>query len=228
VGGFVEHNGRIAGVRAGDRVIEGDAVICTVHAWLPPVFALVNAQLPVKTFVHQRYVTTPFPAPVAIPAVNANPQGGYLRPAAGQRVLAGAETAWRSEYYVSSLDFHMSALSAPLQVKDELAANMTPLMPCLAQSAWQSEKVGLIAFSMDGEPVLGPVDGLPGLYVGCGFHSGGFAYNPVAGELLADFVADGRTSIDVRAFSPNRFTADGTEEYLATTVVQAEAVRRRH
>jgi glycine/D-amino acid oxidase-like deaminating enzyme len=228
VGGFVEHNGRIAGVRAGDRVIEGDAVICTVHAWLPPVFALVNAQLPVKTFVHQRYVTTPFPAPVAIPAVNANPQGGYLRPAAGQRVLAGAETAWRSEYYVSSLDFHMSALSAPLQVKDELAANMTPLMPCLAQSAWQSEKVGLIAFSMDGEPVLGPVDGLPGLYVGCGFHSGGFAYNPVAGELLADFVADGRTSIDVRAFSPNRFTADGTEEYLATTVAQAEAVRRRH
>jgi glycine/D-amino acid oxidase-like deaminating enzyme len=228
VGGFVEHNGRVVGVQTGDRVIEGDAVICTVHAWLPPVFALVNAQLPVKTFVHQRYVTTPFPAPVAIPAINANPQGGYLRPATGKRVLAGAETAWREEYRVSSLDFHMSTLSAPPQVKDGLAAAMTPLLPCLAQSAWASEKVGLIAFSMDGEPVLGPVDGLPGLFVGCGFHSGGFAYNPVAGELLAEFVADRRTSIDVRAFSPNRFAADSAEEYLAATVAQAEAVRRRH
>jgi sarcosine oxidase subunit beta len=228
VGGFVERNGRIVGVQTGDGVIEGDAVICTVHAWLPPVLALVNAQLPVKTFVHQRYVTTPFPAPVAVPAVNANPQGGYLRPAAGGRVLAGAETAWRTEYRVSSLDFHMSELSVPPQVKHELAASLTPLLPCLAQSAWESEKAGLIAFSLDGEPVLGPVDGLPGLYAGCGFHSGGFAYNPVAGELLAEFVAEGRTSIDVRAFSPNRFAADAVGEYLATTVTQAGAVRRRH
>jgi sarcosine oxidase subunit beta len=138
--GFVERNGRIIGVQAGDRAIEGDAVICTVHAWMPPVLARLGARLPVKTFVHQRYVTTPFPAPVAIPAVNANPQGGYLRPATGRRVLAGAETASRMEHRVDSLDFHMSELNTPPEVRATLAASMTPLLPCLAQATWESER----------------------------------------------------------------------------------------
>ncbi|MCX6048075.1 MAG: FAD-binding oxidoreductase, partial [Chloroflexi bacterium] len=90
VSGFLESNGRINGVMTTTGPIEGDAVICTVHAWLPKVIGALHWQLPVKTFVHQRYVTTPLPAPVRIPAVNANPQGGYIRPASGNRVLAGA------------------------------------------------------------------------------------------------------------------------------------------
>jgi sarcosine oxidase, subunit beta len=81
---------------------------------------------------------------------------------------------------------------------------------------------------MDGEPILGPVAQLPGFYTGLAFHSGGFAYNPAAGLLLAEFVADGRTSIDVSAFSPDRFDPRDVDEYLATTVPQQAAVRRRH
>jgi glycine/D-amino acid oxidase-like deaminating enzyme len=173
-------------------------------------------------------LTAPLPAPVRIPAVNANPQGGYIRPAAGRRVLAGAETAWREEFRTPSLDFRMAELAAPPEVSASLTANMTPLLPILAQTDWESEKVGLIAFSLDGEPILGPVDGLPGLYLGCAFHSGGFAYNPAAGSLLADYVADGQASLDVTAFSPNRFAAVDTAAYLAEAVTQADAVRRRH
>jgi len=69
---------------------------------------------------------------------------------------------------------------------------------------------------------------LPGLYLGCAFHSGGFAYNPAAGLLLAEFVADGRTQIDVSAFAPDRFAPAEVADYLASTVTQAAAVRRRH
>jgi glycine/D-amino acid oxidase-like deaminating enzyme len=184
--------------------------------------------LPVKSFVHQRYLTTPLATPVHIPAVNANPQNGYIRPASGNRVLAGGETAQRVEYPVPSLDFHMSALAAPEEVKALLTKEMTPLLPRLVQTAWESERVGLIAFSMDGEPVLGPVEQLPGLLVGCAFHSGGFAYNPVAGELLAEFAATGQTSLDVSAFSPQRFAMVDVDEYLASVVTQENAIRRRH
>ncbi|RIK29825.1 MAG: hypothetical protein DCC55_37720 [Chloroflexi bacterium] len=69
---------------------------------------------------------------------------------------------------------------------------------------------------------------MPGLYLGCAFHSGGFAYNPAAGFLLAECVADGQTSLEITAFSPNRFAPGATAEYLAVTVIQADAVRRRH
>jgi glycine/D-amino acid oxidase-like deaminating enzyme len=228
VGAMVQAQGRVVGVRLRDRTLQADAIICTVHAWLLPLLASLAWQLPVKTFVHQRYVTQPLAAPVQIPAVNANPHGGYLRPAAGQRVLAGAETAERVEYRVESLDFHMRELSVPSGVLEDLAAQLTPLLPRLGQTQWESERVGLIAFSLDGEPLLGPVDAFPGLYVGCGFHSGGFAYNPVAGELLAEMVVDGKPSIDLSSFSPNRFDPAAVQTHLAATVTQATAVRRRH
>ena len=65
--------------------------------------------------------------------------------------------------------------------------------------------MGLISFSVDGEPILGALGDLSGLYLGCGFHSGGFAYNPVAGELLAEIVSEGAPRIELSTFSPDRF-----------------------
>ena len=70
-----------------------------------------------------------------------------------------------------------------------------PVLPALGDASWESERVGLITFSLDLEPILGPVAALPGLYVGVAFHSGGFAYNPASGLLLAEFIADGRTCV---------------------------------
>jgi sarcosine oxidase subunit beta len=231
---LVEQGGAVAGVATAagtlgaDGVLGADVVIITTHAWLPLLLKPLGWRVPVKTFVHQRYVTAPLDAPVQIPAINANPQGGYIRPAAGNRLLAGAETADRAEFRVTSPVFRMDELTVPENVPDSLRAAMTPLWPRLAGVPWDEARVGLIAFSLDGEPILGPLPGLAGAYVGCAFHSGGFAYNPVAGELLAEFVTAGRPRLDVSAFAPERFAAPEVEPYLATTVPQSQAVRRRH
>jgi len=199
-----------------------------VYAWTNALLAQLGLRLPVKAFVHQRYVTRPLPAPLAIPAVNANPLGGYIRPASGGRMLVGVETDDREEYRVPSVDFHMSTVSADPKLKDQALADFTPYVPALARASCEFERVGLLTFSIDGEPILGPVAQLPGFYTGLAFHSGGFAYSPAAGVLLAEFVADGRASIDVSAFSPDRFDPAEVDAYMATTVPQAAAVRRRH
>jgi len=225
---FIQRGGRVAGVKTAEADIEADAVVCTVYSWTNALIAQLGMRLPVKAFVHQRYVTKPLPAPPAIPAVNANPLGGYIRPASGGRLLVGVETADRAEYRVPSVDFHMSTVSAEPNLKDQALADFAPYAPALAGASWEFERVGLLTFSMDGEPILGPVAQLPGFYTGLAFHSGGFAYNPAAGLLLAEFVADGRTSIDVSAFSPDRFDPREVDEYMATTVPQQAAVRRRH
>jgi len=232
VTGFVQRNGRVTGVTTADGVLEGDAVVCTVHTWTQQLLGQLGWPAPFKAFVHQRYVSTPLSADpqamIHLPAINANPYNGYIRPARGHRLLAGGETAWREEFRTPTPDFHMAALTVPATVPSKLKTDLTPLVPCLGRTAWETEKVGLIAFALDGEPILGPVAQLPGLYLGCAFHSGGFAYNPAAGLLLAEFVADGRTQIDVSAFSPDRFAPGEVAEYLTTTVAQEAAVRRRH
>lgn len=232
VTGFLAHNGHIRGVTlqgpGGASALEADAVICTNHAWVQHLLHGLNRPVPVKAFVHQRYVTQPLTDAVELPAVNANPYGGYVRPAAGKRILAGAETADRAEFRVPSVDFRMDGLDVADEVAQGLQTTLTPLVPALGQTTWADQQVGLICFSVDGEPTLGPVAGYPGLWVGGAFHSGGFAYNPVAGLLLAELVADGAPSFDIGAFAPDRFAAELTADYLTTTVTQAHAVRRRH
>ena len=232
VTGFVQKNGRVTGVATTEGLIEGDAVVCTVHTWTQQLLTQLGWPPPFKAFVHQRYLSTPLSsdtsAAIKLPAINANPYNGYIRPARGHRLLAGGETGWREEFRTPSPTFHMSALTVPPSVQEKLAADLTPLVPALGRTHWESEKVGLIAFALDGEPLLGPLVQLPGLYVGCAFHSGGFAYNPAAGLLLAEFVADGRTQIDISAFAPDRFAPGEVADYLATTVVQDAALRRRH
>ena len=76
--------------------------------------------------------------------------------------------------------------------------------PVIQRIRREMEKVGLLTNALGGEPILGPVDRFPGLYVCFALHSGGWGYNPVAGFLMAEHVAEGKTSIDVRSFSPNR------------------------
>ena len=81
---------------------------------------------------------------------------------------------------------------------------------------------------MDGEPIVGALPELPNLLIGASFHSGGFAYNPVAGLLLAQLAMEGKTQLDITEFSPARFDANLTNEYLLSRVAQKDAVSRRH
>jgi glycine/D-amino acid oxidase-like deaminating enzyme len=203
-------------------------VICTVYSWTLKLTEPLGIKWPIKAFVHQRYLTTPLPSRLRIPAVNADPLGGYVRAATGNRILAGIETSERTEFRVPNTDFQMASVSADPALRNTLKRNLVSLLPALDKTTWDVERVGLLTFSMDGEPILGPVKQLPGFYLAAAFHSGGFAYNPVAGYLMAECVADGRTSIDVTAFSPNRFDSRQVEAYLASTSAQKDAVRRRH
>lgn len=232
VEGLEIESGRVVGVRTSLVTVEADTVVCAVHSWTRAFMELCELRLPIKSFVHQRYVTTELPEAAVIPAINANPQGGYIRPArlgsGDARLLAGGETEDRPEARVDDLDFHMAGLRAPESLRARLSANLAPLVPKLAGIRWETEQVGLISFSLDGEPVLGTLPQLSGLVVGAAFHSGGFAYSPVAGLLLAELAAGEETSVDISTFSPARFSAQDTDAYLARTVVEGEAFRRRH
>ncbi len=230
---FQESKGTIAGVKTlSQDEIAADVVICSTHAWTLKLLESLNFQIPMKAFVHQRYVTNKMATPINIPAVNANPQGGYIRPArvgaVNNRLLAGFETEGREEFNVPSLDFRLPSLKTPKDVRLQMTANLSSLVPSLANATWDSEKLGLISFSLDGEPILGAIDGLKGLFVSGAFHSGGFAYNPVAGQLMAELVSTGEASLDISPFSPNRFDKTESSHYLSSTVKQAFAVKRRH
>ena len=228
VTGFECRHGAVTGVRTDNGLIEADVVVLTVYGWTRLLLNTVGLALPVKCFVHQRYTTEPLPEPIDIPAVNAHSYMGYFRPSLGGALLAGLETAGREEYVIEHFDFHLSQLVISPDLKTELRTNLGPLLPALKPVEWVSEKYGLLTFSMDGEPILGPIDQISCLFVGVAFHSGGFAYNPGTGELLAEYVMKGRTSIDTSSWLPGRFNPEETRQYLLKRIPQQDVARRRH
>lgn len=221
-------NGQVTGVETANGMIQGDAVVCTVYAWTNVMLTRLGRTLPIKTFVHQRYITQPLPEPPLIPAINANPLLGYIRPAYGGRLLAGIETAERDEHRVNTADFQLDTLHAASHLKDDIKRNFSKLFPPLKNAEWESEKVGLITFCIDGEPLIGSLHELSNFYIATSFQSGGFAYNPVVGLLMAELVSDGKTFMDISSFSPERFDQPTVDSYLSATIQQQHAVRRRH
>lgn len=59
----------------------------------------------------------------------------------------------------------------------------------------------------DGVPVLGAIDEVPGLVVGCAFTGHGFGISPIVGTLLSEVARDEPTTLDLSAFRYDRFKA---------------------
>ncbi|HLT21773.1 MAG TPA: FAD-binding oxidoreductase, partial [Thermomicrobiales bacterium] len=72
---------------------------------------------------------------------------------------------------------------------------------------------GIMGFTADGLPLIGPYEPARGLYLSAGYNGGGFSWGPVVGKALAQLITDGHTSFDLSPFDPNRF-AGGPVEWL--------------
>ena len=128
---FQIRNGCVVGVKTAAGNLEAEAVIVTVHVWALRVLESLGLRLPLKFFVHQRWVTKPLALPLRIPLVNANPWLGYVRPAYDGRALVGFETADREEFRVTSADYQMTGLTAPAGLLATLRDHFSGLTPLL-------------------------------------------------------------------------------------------------
>jgi glycine/D-amino acid oxidase-like deaminating enzyme len=84
-------------------------------------------------------------------------------------------------------------------------AELGRVLPSLPQLAVVESWAGYIDATPDLTPVLGQVAGRPGLVFATGFSGHGFALGPVAGRLVSELIVDGKTSLDISAFSFSRF-----------------------
>ena len=67
-----------------------------------------------------------------------------------------------------------------------------------------SDWCGLRSCMPEGLQVIGPVPGTDGLFLATGHGRLGLTSGPATGELVAEFVLDGRASIDLNALRVNR------------------------
>ena len=218
----VIESGRCTGVRTASGVVEADRVLSATHAWSDTVLAQAGYQMPCKLFVHQRFVTSPMPRPVALPAVNHHPGGCYFRPADGNRMLLGIGSPDRMERPALAADERMAGLTIDEEHFARERERHLRHVDLGGPISFEITKIGITAHSVDGEPIMGPVPSVEGLFVAGCLHSGGFAYNPGAGYVLAEMLADETPSVDMSYYAADRFDPAEVQEFMATKIREGE------
>ena len=74
----------------------------------------------------------------------------------------------------------------------------------LASARLLKSQACFLPCSDDGLPLIGPIPGVEGAYIGGGHSCWGVLNAPATGLSLAELIVDGRSSIDLSAFNPGR------------------------
>lgn len=90
-------------------------------------------------------------------------------------------------------------------LNNEALANLRAAWPVFNQAKIEQAWAGMIDITPDTNPVIGAVDGVPGLTLATGFSGHGFGTSPAAGQLAADLVMNATPLVDPAPYRFDRF-----------------------
>jgi D-amino-acid dehydrogenase len=197
VAGVTTAGGRVTGVRlgSGDR-IEAERVVLAAGSYTRRLLWNLPIDLPLqpaKGYHIDRGRAAGGGPPLTLPCLLAEhgvfctPMGSFLR-LAGTLEFSGMNHTLRPD----RLEQLERAASRYLRGFD---------MPAPRLSEW----CGLRPCLPDGLPAVGPVPGVEGLFLATGHAMMGLTLGPGTGQLVADLVLSGRTSLPVEALRVDRF-----------------------
>ena len=213
---IITDGGAVAGVHTSRGEIRARVVVDAAGAWLRRVAALAGSSVKLVPTRHQLMVTVPLPEvrpnqPITR-IIDANV---YVRPEKGGLMLGGYESD-PVQYNMADLpaDFRIEDLQLDVSVLRRLAETVAVQFPIFRDIALQEYRGGLPTMTADGKHVLGPAPGVDGLFVVGGCCVGGLSMSPALGELLAEWIVQGRPSMDVSMMAPDRLATGLAEDEL--------------
>jgi dimethylglycine dehydrogenase len=176
------------------------------------VAAMVGEYLPIVTLSHQYLITEDIPELVArgaarLPLLRDPDVSYYMRQERHGLILGPYERQGRAhwldaipeEFAHQLFDDDIGRLEA--YIEDACAR-----VPILGSVGVKSVINGPIPYAPDGNPLIGPAPGLPGLYHCCAF-TFGIAQAGGAGKIIAEWVAHGQPEWDMWPLDSRRYLA---------------------
>ncbi len=213
---------------------EGDVtaehVVNAAGLWARRVGRMAGVDHPVAPLAHHYLVTDAIPAVAALgrtmPAVTDLEGFTYLQ-REGDGVLLGVYETHPAHWSVEGApwDFGMQLLPEDI---DRIAPELELAyrrFPVLAETGVKRWVCGPFTATPDGNPLVGPVDGLPGYWAACGVFAG-FSQCAGVGLVLANWLVDGDPGMDAFGMDPARYGAFAADDaYLLPTTSQFYARR---
>jgi dimethylglycine dehydrogenase len=204
-------------------VILAEHVVIAAGTWARDVGLLCGLELPIVAMEHQYLVTEPVPELTAlgaeVPILREVDVSYYLRQE-GQGFLLGPYEKGARPFGVGGIpeSFGADLLPPDLTRLQPIIEGAMARVPALAKAGILRVVNGPITYTPDGNPLIGPVFGLPGMWLACGL-SFGITQAGGAGQYLAEWMTEGQPSIDLWEVDPRRYGAYATERYTVARAI---------
>jgi sarcosine oxidase subunit beta len=195
VTGFTRTKKRVTGVETTRGTIAAGKVALAAAGHTSVLASMLGVRLPLQSHPLQALVSVLF-EPVLDCVVMSNAVHVYVSQAdKGELVMGAGIDAYNG--YAQRGSFHV--------IEHQMGAAIE-LFPIFAHAKLLRTWGGIVDVSPDASPILGlgPVDGL---YLNCGWGTGGFKATPGSGWVYADTIANGRPHALAEPFALERFTS---------------------
>jgi sarcosine oxidase subunit beta len=193
VRGFIRESGKVAGVDTSQGPIRADRVGIAAAGHSSVLAKLAGFRLPVTSYALQAMVSEPI-KPILDTVVLSPGTGAYVSQSDKGEIVMGA-----------MLDLFPSyAQRGSFAVKQAIIAAVLALFPSFSRLQLLRQWAGIVDVVHDSSPIIGPAP-VPGLYINCGWGTGGFKAIPVGGWTLAHVLATGKSHALAEPFQLQRF-----------------------
>ena len=194
--GITIEKGRVAGVQTSAGLISTPIVVNAAGARAAQVASWVGLKLPITNYKRTVFITDRFDEIADdAPFVNDMAVEWYFRKE-GKGVLMGMGLE-ESMTFEPQLDW---------EFLDTLIQRALHRAPILANARVMRGWAGLRPLTPDDYPILGRAPGVEGFINACGWGGHGVMHAPIGGTLIAELIADGKTTtMDLVPFRLERF-----------------------
>jgi sarcosine oxidase subunit beta len=193
VTGFDILKNRVRGVSTSQGLISANHVVMSVAGYSSTLGKLAGLKLPITTMALQAMVTEPV-KPVLNTMVISGLVHAYVSQSdRGEIVIGGGADAYNSYAQRGGLPQMRSVLGAVVE-----------LFPSFSRLKLMRQWAGRVDITPDTSPLMGltPVEGL---FINCGWGTGGYKAIPAGGDTMAHTIATGKPHPLISGFSLARF-----------------------
>ena len=200
-------NGQVVGVSTNKGSIRTERLGVVVAGHTSHVMRMAGVSLPLESFPLQALVSEPV-KPILPCVVMSNSVHGYISQSDKGELVIGAGT----DQYISYTQ------RGSWQVLEETLGAICELFPTFSRIRMLRSWGGIVDVTPDRSPIMGATP-VPGLFVNCGWGTGGFKATPASGVAFAATLADGQPHALNAPFGLERFRTGRLVDEAAAAAV---------
>jgi sarcosine oxidase subunit beta len=162
---------------------------------------LAGVAIPVHPRRRHIFYTEPFPEiPGPVPLTTDRATGFYFRKEMEQLLLSPGDVEDIGEDFTVPMDRGRI---------DETVEKALHRIPVVEKARIAGGWAGLRPLTPDDHAIIGWAPGVDGFFLAVGFGGHGFQHSPATGRYVAEWLLDGKASLDLSLFDPGRFARGG-------------------